>query len=109
MNPVVRLMERKPKQMFKDSLKELSHARIKTFVIPSFFNSASLPLAQPFTDHTEHAFYSAKRRSIKRTWYYNPPSRTPAALAPRPAPSIAAPTPASPHCTRIMRCYTKFV
>lgn len=32
MKPVVRLMERKPKQMFKDHLKELSHARVKAFV-----------------------------------------------------------------------------
>jgi hypothetical protein len=29
--------------------------------IPSFLNSASLPLARPFTDHTEHAFCSAKK------------------------------------------------
>jgi hypothetical protein len=28
-----------------------------------------LPLAQPFTDNTEHAFCSVKRRSIKTTWY----------------------------------------
>jgi hypothetical protein len=37
--------------------------------LPSFLHSASLPLAQPFTDHTEQAFCSAKRRSIKTTWY----------------------------------------
>jgi hypothetical protein len=30
-------------------------------MIPSFLHSASLPLAQPFTDHTEHAFCSAKK------------------------------------------------
>jgi hypothetical protein len=30
-------------------------------VIPSFLHSASLPLAQPFTDHTEHALCSAKK------------------------------------------------
>jgi hypothetical protein len=29
--------------------------------IPSFLNSASLPLAQPFTDHTEQALCSAKK------------------------------------------------
>jgi len=32
MKPVVRLMERKPKQVFKEHLKEQGHARIKTFV-----------------------------------------------------------------------------
>jgi hypothetical protein len=30
-------------------------------VIPSFLHSASLPLAQPFTDHTEQALCSAKK------------------------------------------------
>jgi hypothetical protein len=29
--------------------------------IPSFLHSASLPLAQPFTDHTEQALCSAKK------------------------------------------------
>jgi hypothetical protein len=29
--------------------------------LPSFLNSASLPLAQPFTDHTEQALCSAKK------------------------------------------------
>jgi hypothetical protein len=38
-------------------------------MIPSFLNSASLPLAQPFTNNTEHAFCRVKRRSIKTTWY----------------------------------------
>jgi hypothetical protein len=30
-------------------------------IIPSFLNYASLPLAQPFTDHTEQALCSAKK------------------------------------------------
>jgi hypothetical protein len=30
-------------------------------IIPSFLHSASLPLAQPFTDHTEQALCSAKK------------------------------------------------
>jgi hypothetical protein len=34
-------------------------------IIPSFLHSASLPLAQPFTDHTEQALCSAKKRKKK--------------------------------------------
>jgi uncharacterized membrane protein YphA (DoxX/SURF4 family) len=49
-------------------------AAIASHLIPSFLNSASLPLAQPFTDHTEQAICSAKRRPIKRTWHEASPN-----------------------------------